>query len=476
MRQGPAVPARVFAAMAGLAALLLAAGAVLQPVAAQAPEAGNFLNPFPESETYKIQVFGDSLAEGLLGGLAEGVQGETRLNLLRKHRRLTGILRGEAEDETAAIDTELGRDPVHIAVVMFNPADRYPWRQSLGRRQGSEAWREEFDRRRDDWKAQYGARLDRLMRAFKRRGIAAYFVGLPILRRQDATDDAQILNELVRERAYVNGMRYIDVLATFADEEGVYSAQGPDLTGRIRQLREADGIHFTPAGYRKLAHFVEREIKRDVTQARSERSIPLAGAEPEQRRIRPTRPADLASVRPGQPSAPAAKGAPSGTAVRPALPDAAAGDVKADNARVTIRTVNAQGREESLTLDVLRPSIPANVLQLVTRRESVERPSQVGDTIVTEANGGILLVSTVSPAADPSSDVRRSTPANAPFFRALVKGERLESRPGRSDDFPWPRPEDQPQPPEPVEAPKAAAPVAPQAAPRGPAARRNQQR
>jgi len=468
---------RIRAAVAGMAALLFAGGFGLQSASAQAPESGHFVNPFPESETYKILVFGDSLAEGLLGGLAEGLQGENRLNLFSRHRRLSGILRGEAEDETAAIDTELGGDPVHIAVVMLNPADRYPWRQSFGRRYGSEAWREEFDRRRDDWKAQYGARLDRLMRAFKRRGIAAYFVGLPILRRQEATDDAQVLNELVRERAYVNGMRYIDVLATFADEEGVYSSQGPDLTGRVRQLRESDGIHFTAAGYRKLAHFVEREIKRDVAQARSERSTPLAGAEPEQRRIRPTRPADLASVRPGQPAAPAAKGTPPGTAVRPALPDAGAGDVRADNARIIIRTVNAQGREESLALDVLRPSIPANVLQLVTRRESIDRPSQVGETVVTEANGGVLLISTVSPTADPASDVRRSAPVNAPYFRALVKGERLQPRPGRSDDFPWPRPEDQPQPLEPVEAPKAAAPAAPQATPaRGPAGRRNQQR
>ena len=44
---------------------------------------------------------------------------------------------------------------------------------------------------------------------------------------------------------------------------------------------------FTYAGNRKLALFVEQEIKRDLTQAKAERAIPLAGNELEQKRIAP---------------------------------------------------------------------------------------------------------------------------------------------------------------------------------------------
>jgi hypothetical protein len=39
-------------------------------------------------------------------------------------------------------------------------------------------------------------------------------------------------------------------------------------------------------GYEKVAHYVSREIKRDLTQAKSARNIPLAGAEAEQAAIR----------------------------------------------------------------------------------------------------------------------------------------------------------------------------------------------
>jgi len=32
-------------------------------------------------------------------------------------------------------------------------------------------------------------------------------------------------------------------------------------------------------------------------------------------------------------------------------------------------------------------------------------------------------------------------PTQAPFFRVLVKGERVPPKPGRIDDFSWPKPE-----------------------------------
>jgi hypothetical protein len=461
--------------------------AALVPALPRAQEGGgSFVTPFPENDTYRVQVYGDSLAEGLLGGLIEGLSGEARVQVHRKHRKLGNMFRNDAEDESQAIETELAREPAHVAVIMFNPAWGFPWRQSYDRRRfppGSEAWKDEFDRRRDEWKAAHGPRLDRLMRAFKRRNAAVYVVGLPILRRQEATDDAQALNELARERAVANGMRFIDVLATFADEGGVYTAHGPDLTGKSRQLRESDGVHFTQAGYRKLAHFVEREIKRDIALARSERSIPLAGTEAEQKRIRPQKVAAPAAAtppaRPGAPAAPGSKQDRGPATVRggpPAAdPGGQSGDIRADNARVTLKTLNTQGREDTVVIDILRPSIPANVVQLVTRRESADKASQVGDPVMTEIGGGLTVISSVTPTTEAGAgDARRSAPTNSPYYRALVKGERLEPKPGRADEFPWPRPEALPQPPprpEPVRAP-AARPTAPEVPSKGAPARK----
>ena len=99
------------------------------------------------------------------------------------------------------------------------------------------------------------------------------------MRRYEVNDPTQMMNDIVRDKAYLNGIKFIDIQAQFADESGNYSAYGPDITGRQRLLREADGVGFTFAGNRKLALFVEQEIKRDLSQARKEDRSRWPGSE-----------------------------------------------------------------------------------------------------------------------------------------------------------------------------------------------------
>src|SRR4029077_505929 len=54
----------------------------------------------------------------------------------------------------------------------------------------------------------------------------------------------------------------VDIWDGFVDENGNFVNQGPDFEGQTRRLRAGDGVHFTKAGARKLAHYVEREIRR----------------------------------------------------------------------------------------------------------------------------------------------------------------------------------------------------------------------
>jgi hypothetical protein len=141
-----------------------------------------------------------------------------------------------------------------------------------------------------EWREEYGKRVDRLIKTLKRKSIALYWVGLPIMRRTEVNEPAQVMNDIARERAYLNGIKFVDIQAHFADEGGNYTPYGPDITGKQRLLREADGALFTAAGNRKLALFVEQEIKRDLNQAKNERAIPLAGNEAEQKRVNALRP------------------------------------------------------------------------------------------------------------------------------------------------------------------------------------------
>ncbi|HWB47296.1 MAG TPA: DUF459 domain-containing protein [Hyphomicrobiaceae bacterium] len=396
--------------------------AVAPAALAQDNPAASYITPFPEGDTYKLQVYGDAFAEGLVAGLTEAFAGDNRVQVVRKHRPIAGIARLDFDDEMKAEETS--RDSVHIAVIMIGVGDRIQIRMPSRERLvlGSEGWREE-----------YGRRVDRFLKLLKSRHIAVYWVSQPIMRRYEVNDPAQMMNDIVREKAYLNGVKYIDITANFADESGGYSAYGPDLTGKQRLLRDADGILFTMTGYRKLAHFVEQEIKRDLTQARKERAIPLAGNEAEQQRINASkvRRTDDKTSKDARRVAKTALG----------KPGEGNGEQKADNGRIVLKSVGPDGREEAVPIDILRPAIPAAVIALITRRESPDRPSQMGDVLAEDIGGGLVVLNSVSPTGNSPGGARRLSTSQTPYYQVLVKGERVSPKPGRADDMSWPRAE-----------------------------------
>lgn len=422
------------------------------PAFAQSDSSGSsFLTPFPQSDTYKALVVGDWMAEGLLTGLADAMSNEPRLRLERRHRTLASFLRSDHDQELRAFEAALEGQGFNIAVVMTGIADRVQIRAANGRRYNVDT---------DEWRQEFGRRIDAFMKAMRRRNISVYWVGLPTVRRADTNAEVDVINEVLRERSTANAIRYIDIFAESADENGEYNAYGPDITGKNRLLRESDGIHFTPTGSRKLAFFVERELKRDMAQARVERTVPLAGTEAEQRRISPT-PVRAAGPAPSSGKA-APKDAKSAAAPsRPAPPDNN-GDQRAENSRVTVKTVGTGGREEQITLEILRPAIPASVIALVTRRDTGATASAIGDTLTDTLTNGLMVMRSITPTGDgAASRGSRPPPTQLPFFRVMVKGERPTPRPGRADDHRWPREDDIP-PPEPVARSEAApAPVRP---------------
>lgn len=452
----------VFIACVALVALVLAAG--FSARAEDDAGGSGYLTPFPPGDVYGVQVIGDSLAEGILGGLTDAFANDPRVRLPRKHRVLNGLMRPDFDDDMKALEEQSAKEPFQVAVIMLGVQDRVAAKGADGKRipVGSEAW-----------KAEYGRRVDKLMKICRKNNSGVYWISLPAMRRSEANDDAQVMNEIARERAYLNGLRYIDVMSGFADEQGGYADSGPDITGKIRRLRESDGVNFTDAGNRKLAHFVEKELRRDLNQAKQDRNIPLAGDVAEQQAVGATAKA-AAQPQAGAPTSgsPAwapttAAGATAGTAVTAAA-SASIGEQNADNSRISIKSALPGGREEIVAIEVLRPAIPASVVALVTREESADKLSQLGDNLVDQIPGGLTVMSSVTPASDSGGGGRRKlSPTQSAYFRVLVKGERLTPRPGRADDLIWPRPEPAPVPDPPV-AKAAAAEPPPEPAPTAP--------
>ncbi len=121
-----------------------------------------------------------------------------------------------------------------------------------------------YEFRSDKWSELYTKRIDETIAALKAKNVPVFWVGLPPVRGPKMSADLSFLNDLYRSRAEKAGITYIDTWDGFVDEAGRFVMQGPDFEGQIRRLRSPDGIHFTQAGARKLAHYVEREIQRSL--------------------------------------------------------------------------------------------------------------------------------------------------------------------------------------------------------------------
>ncbi len=403
----------------------------------------SYVTPFPPGDIYKLQVYGDGYAEGLLQGLSDVAKSLDRVDLPKKHRSVPSFLRIETDEDVRA--EEQARDVIHIAVILIGLNDRGSLRV-----QGSNAIR----CCTSAWKEQYGQRFDRLLKALKRRNMAIYVVGMPPLRRADANADAETVNEVLLERAQANGIRFVEVAESFADENGSFSQFGPDIAGNREKLRDGDGVGFTSAGNRKLASLVANELKRDLATARAERAVPLAGAEPDQRRINPEKAAALAwksiVAKDGKDGKEPARSLVQGGAQGGSAPSLAhvrgapgQGDQKVETSRLTLKFVGANGREETSTVEIVRPAIAAAVIALVTRKETAEASQPRFEMLADDVGNGVSVSTMVAalPDAVGPAGRRRGTASLANYAAVWVKGERLPSKPGRADDFAWPRPD-----------------------------------
>ncbi len=147
-----------------------------------------------------------------------------------------------------------------------------------------------YEFRDDRWVELYNKKIDDMIAVLKTKGVPIVWVGLPAVRGPKATADMLFLDSLYREAAAKANITYVDIWDGFVDEGGRFMTRGPDFEGQPRKLRTDDGVYFTTAGARKLAHYVDREIERVL----ANRSVPIAlpneGAQPD------------TNVRPGVPA------------------------------------------------------------------------------------------------------------------------------------------------------------------------------
>lgn len=359
----------------------------------------SFITPFPQGERYHVHVIGDGLAEGLFSGLQSAFEKDGTMRVINSWRANTSLTRPDRSNWAAEIDEMIKAQPMHIAVIMVGLNDTRDMRSPESGR-----WMK-FGT--DEWRDIYMKEVDKLTKTLKERHVAVYWVGMPVMASQTTNDKMATLNDIIRERAYLANAKFVDVWNGFTDQTGKFSAYGPDLTGQTQRLREADGISFTARGNRKLANYVEVILRRDLNEAKAERNIPLAGDEEEQSRL---------------------------------IPKAPGAEIKDTEAGV-----KASWMPELKVNDDKPASKDAPTTSPTPALQSSVRPSggPLGETIPGDMNEGVTSLATVSPIADLNAAIdageRRLPVSERQYYKVLVKGEPLKPKPGRADDFKWPR-------------------------------------
>ncbi|OAF19045.1 SGNH/GDSL hydrolase family protein [Bradyrhizobium neotropicale] len=176
-----------------------------------------------------------------------------------------------AKPDDKSADTDLPQDDVDSADAPQTPSAEKTARSPNGL----------YEFRDDRWVELYSKKIEELAAVLKAKGVPVLWVGLPAIRGPKGTADMLFLDSLYREGAGKAGITYVDVWDGFVDEAGRFLQKGPDFEGQIRQLRTYDGVYFTKAGARKLAHYVEREITRLLAGRSGPIALPSEPATPD---------------------------------------------------------------------------------------------------------------------------------------------------------------------------------------------------
>ena len=409
-------------AVAGVLALVV--GAMLATLATSSATAQisqyqrSYIDPFPRGDRYRVMVLGDTFADGLWSGLYRAFEEDANFEIINKSKPGSGLTRTNY-DWNAAVDDLLKEETFQIAVVMFGANEN----QSI--KVGDQVLKHGTD----EWDEAYGKKVEAFIKKLRSKNIAVYWVGLPVMRGPAENEDAEILNEIFREKAFINGAKFIDTWSGFTDESGRFSAYGPDMQGQVRRLRADDGVFFTMRGNLKLAHFPEKEIRRDLSLAKLERNIPLAGSEDEQAKMMgravttPNVPGAAATPDPEEPA-------------EAQNEEAAAGDEPGEQAAPKVE------QSKIGEVAVIRPEISATTLEAAQSLTPQGAAASLPDSenIAGDLPGGLTALASISSVNDPTvaSSKPRLPLTQRPYYRVLIKGEQLKPKAGRADDFTWP--------------------------------------
>lgn len=207
----------------------------------------------------KVLVIGDFTADGMSEGLVEAFEDVANVIVETRTNGSSGLVRDDFYDWPKEIPAIIAEVEPAIVVVMLGSNDRQIMR--IGNKSVKVGLPE--------WEAEYVSRVNALIAAIRNTNTPVMWVGSPPFRFRSMSADILTFNEIYRQAVEAAGGYFVDIWDGFVDEAGNFITTGSDIKGQQVRLRANDGINFTSAGKRKMAFYVERQLKQLLGDAAS---------------------------------------------------------------------------------------------------------------------------------------------------------------------------------------------------------------
>jgi uncharacterized protein len=195
-----------------------------------------------EPKRVTIAVLGDSLGDGVWGGLYRKLVRDKRYTVYRGAKNSVGF---GGDPLIGQVDKAFAAGPVDAIVMMIGANDR------------TGIWvngKLEAPYKSPQWAETYRKRIDDFMDAVAKRDVPLVWVLLPAMREADAQVDATQINDIVTTAAEGRGsVRLVQTVPLTVDGDGRYAAYLKNDKGQSWLARAPDGVHFTDAGYDMLS-------------------------------------------------------------------------------------------------------------------------------------------------------------------------------------------------------------------------------
>lgn len=198
-----------------------------------------------------VYIAGDSSAGGL-GASMQPALTEAGVASKLDFKNSTGLTRDDFYNWPARLREQVPALLPDVVVLMFGGNDAQPIALPDGRKVGVDA---------PEWAQEYGRRVGETMDFLAADGRKVIWIGVPNAASPDFNARLTILRDALLAQAQARPqITFVDPWTMFDSPSGGYADFVVDEDGEAKEMRADDGYHLNPAGAKRLARVVEREV------------------------------------------------------------------------------------------------------------------------------------------------------------------------------------------------------------------------